>query len=504
MADFDFGKYKVLMCDQDPDAIDIARTTYLDAGIDDFVATPSPDEALKHIPVMKPDVILIALKLQSSNGINVIQKIRSLNDGEFYKTPVLMLLEKVSQNLLREACRAGIEGALRKPISTAKILRFSRAVILKPRRFICVRQYFGPERRMRDDPHFKGKDRRNSLTAEDTSTDTFTKPPSPAIIPGKSALGSDPVLSGGPGSSTSNSKNSSGAPIDWGQSQTKPKANGTTMDLSGNSLKGADSTGAKGDFDLTKSTGGTKKSDPADYDFTSQDKPSKTAEVDYGTTTTKPKAQAADVVETKTKPTKEVKDIDPPVAEKQAVEKPKVEAEPTGPDNDDFEEIMDLDECLDLHKVWVNSGGKTGQQANRPHSDFRGQELEGADFTRAILPQSNFEKVNCTSVVLRKADLTGSTFKQALLTSADLRVSRLSKADMRNARMDRANLLGADLTGANLEGATLSGVNLSGANLNRTNLRGVNLTSCRGLISEQINRAITDQTTRLPTSMRTT
>ncbi|NVK19896.1 MAG: pentapeptide repeat-containing protein [Methylocystaceae bacterium] len=495
MADFDFGNYKVLMCDEDPDAIDIARTTYLEAGIDDFVATPSPEEALKHIPVMKPDVILVALKLQNTNGINVIQKIRSLNEGEFYKTPILMLLDKVSQNLLREACRAGIEGALRKPVSAAKILRFSRAVILKPRRFICVHHYFGPERRTRNDAHFKGKDRRNGSSAEDMSNGVFTGPRGVVLTPGRTKRSGEPILSNATRGSSSQDNS---APTDWGTSETKPKADVGVMDFSTNNLKGD---GTNGDYALSDGPVDAGQSAIADYDFTSEDKPEQKQDFDFGTTTTKPEAKTANVVETKTKPEKEIHDIEP-VAGAQTGEESAIEAEPSGPDDETFEEIMDLEECLDLHKTWINSGGKLGQQANRPHSDFRGQELEGADFTRAILPQSNFEKVDCTSVVLRKADLTGSTFRQALLTSADLRVSRLSQADMRDARLDRANLLGADLTGANLEGATLSGVNLSGANLNRTNLRGVNLSNCRGLISEQIQRAITDQSTLLPAGAR--
>ncbi|MDV7341548.1 pentapeptide repeat-containing protein [Terasakiella sp. A23] len=516
MSDFNFSNYKVLLCDDDPDAIDIARTTYLDADIGDFVATPSPDEALKHIPKMKPDVILIALKLRTANGINVIQKIRGLNDGEFYKTPVLMLLEKVSQNMLREACRAGIEGALRKPLSGSKILRFSRAVIQKPRRFICVRHYFGPERRSRDDPHFNGEDRRNGLTAEDMSTDTFTRAHRPAAVtPGQSSLGGGAVLSGGTSGGAS-SGGSAGNP-DWGTSQTKPKADGGVMEFGAGGAGGASRGGASnGNYDLTGGPVSGKSGSGTEIDFTSEDKPKANTDFDYGTSETKAESGYDDVPISKDKKKAKAADdltaaeeaakkkTEEAAAEKQAQKEEKVEAaEPTGPDSDDFEEIMDLDECLDLHKTWVNSGGKLGQQANRPHSDFRGQELEGADFTRAILPQSNFEEVDCTSVVLRKADLSGSTFKKALLNSADLRVSRLSKADMRNARMDRANLLGADLTGANLEGATLRGVNLSGANLSRTNLRGVNLSSCQGLISEQIKRAITDQTTTLPLSART-
>lgn len=502
MPDFDFSSYKVLMCDQDPETIDIARTSYLEAGIGDFVATPSPEEALKHIPIMKPDVILVALKLGAVNGISVVQKIRSLKDGAFFKTPVLLLLEKVSQNMLREACRAGIEGALRKPIAPEKYLRFSRAVILKPRRFICVRHYFGPERRMRDAPHFKGQDRRtsNGLTAEDLTTDTFTK----NITPGKSALGSEPVLSAPlPSQGRRAEPNANAKNFDWGQSETKAKADGGVMDFASADVKKTpQAQSVKTPAGKSASTSAAPSKD-AGYDFTSADKPAAKTDFDYGTTATKPAKTAPPT------PVSQAKDVASPKDQPKTQEAPKPKAETappvetTGPDSDDFEEVMDLDECLDLHKTWVNSGGKIGQQANRPHSDFRGQDLEGADFTRAILPQSNFEEVDCTSVVLRKADLTGSTFRKALLTSADLRVSRLSKADLRNAKMDQANLLGADLTGANLEGASLYKVNFSGANLNRTNLRGLNLTSCQGLISDQIKRAITDQSTKLPSSART-
>lgn len=507
MTDFKFSKYKVLMCDTDPEVIDIARTTYLDADIGDFVATPSPEEALKHIPKMKPDVILVALKLPNISGINLIQKIRSMNEGEFYKTPILMLLEKVSQNLLREACRAGIEGALRKPIQPEKIRRFSRSVILKPRRFICVRHYFGPERRSRDDPHFNGENRRDGLTQEDFSTDTFTRNQKP-ITPGKSSLDSSPVLSGGATRSSAKNDNAieSSQNLDWGKSATKAKSDGGIMDYSSPEFKGTSSAGQSSDqgfdFGTSQDTGPSKE---ANYDFTSEDRvTASNSDIDYGQSKEKPQEKVEIKVDSEEKPEQKEKDIE---AVKETIapeeENKPVTLEETGPDSDEFEEVMDLEECLDLHKIWINSGGKSGQQANRPHSDFRGQELDEADFTRAILPQSNFEDVNCTSTVFRKADLTGSTFKKALLSSADLRVSRLAKADMREARMDKANLLGADLTGANLEGATLRGVNLSGANLSRTNLRGVNLSSARGLIPEQIKRAITDQGTLLPLNVRT-
>ena len=65
---------------------------------------------------------------------------------------------------------------------------------------------------------------------------------------------------------------------------------------------------------------------------------------------------------------------------------------------------------------------------------------------------------------------------------------RLSGADL-----TRAGLSGADLSLANLSGANLSGANLPGANLS-----GANLSGAKGLTHEQIEIAITDESTMLP------
>lgn len=482
MSDFDFSAHKVLLCDVDPDAMDMVRTSYLEKEIGDFVATPSPAQAIEHLPKMQPNLILLALKFPDTNGIEIVRQIRALNDGAFFKTPIILLLEKVSQNLLREACRAGIEGALRKPIDREKLLRFTRAVILKPRRFICVAKYFGPERRTRDDPHFDGEDRRNSMRQSDYNLDSYTRTRPVGGVTLSPSQESSGGARGAVLSTESGSRSSASASTpDWGASKTRAEKSGT-MQFDTDDIAPEQVTSPNGDYDLIET----------------------------------PAVAPTDVTPSKDTPTPspvQVKATPQTTADSAALvektpEKPKTQQAPepvqAGPDSDDFEEILDLDDCLDLHKEWVNSGGRSGQQAKRPNSDFRGQQIAEADFTKAILPQSNFEGVNCTSTVFRKADLSGSTFRNALMSSADLRVSRLTKADMRNSRLDKANMLGTDLSEANLEGATLRGVNLSGANLTRANLRGVNLASTQGLIHEQIRRAITDSKTRLPASLKAT
>jgi uncharacterized protein YjbI with pentapeptide repeats len=58
------------------------------------------------------------------------------------------------------------------------------------------------------------------------------------------------------------------------------------------------------------------------------------------------------------------------------------------------------------------------------------------------------------------------------------------------------------LTFADLSDADLSEANLVGADLNCTNLTGANLSDAEGLIQEQIQEAIGNQTTKLPDNLQ--
>lgn len=94
--------------------------------------------------------------------------------------------------------------------------------------------------------------------------------------------------------------------------------------------------------------------------------------------------------------------------------------------------LIDLAEILDQHKMWVESGGESGNKAdlcgvNLAHADLTGVNLEGA--------------------FLQRANLTGAD-----LSMANLRGASLVQANLRN-----ANLLGTELRGANLMGANLYG-----------------------------------------------
>lgn len=90
-----------------------------------------------------------------------------------------------------------------------------------------------------------------------------------------------------------------------------------------------------------------------------------------------------------------------------------------------------LDEILQEHQAWINSGGAEGTRADLSHANLEGADLAGA---------------NLQSADLQKANLTG-----AILSLADLRDAFLFQANLHD-----ADLLGAELQGANLQGAMLA------------------------------------------------
>jgi uncharacterized protein YjbI with pentapeptide repeats len=125
------------------------------------------------------------------------------------------------------------------------------------------------------------------------------------------------------------------------------------------------------------------------------------------------------------------------------------ESAPRGKKRNEHISRLELEELVQLHELWVNSGGEEGQRA-----DLSNANLDRADLAGVKLPGANLQKANLAGAILSLADLRGAFLFQANLQGADL--------------------LGTELEGANLQGANLAsvtglsvrqfaGCNLSGA-----------------------------------------
>ena len=110
-------------------------------------------------------------------------------------------------------------------------------------------------------------------------------------------------------------------------------------------------------------------------------------------------------------------------------------------------------------------------------ADFRGLDLRGVSFARALLEGADLRGCDLTGAmlegaVLAKADLTGAN-----LTGARLRGANLGKANLERAVLDDADLTEAVLMGATLTGARFARANLERADILQVKWDGVDLSS---------------------------
>ena len=123
---------------------------------------------------------------------------------------------------------------------------------------------------------------------------------------------------------------------------------------------------------------------------------------------------------------------------------------------------------LASHKLWLESSGTKGNQADFSETHLKGAALVGASLQNAI-----FKKAYLYGAYLKRSNLQGANFSEA-------------------------NLRGANLRWSDLQGANLTTANLSRVDIMHANLRNANLKSSKNLSCEQLHSAIIDESTMLP------
>jgi uncharacterized protein YjbI with pentapeptide repeats len=134
-------------------------------------------------------------------------------------------------------------------------------------------------------------------------------------------------------------------------------------------------------------------------------------------------------------------------------------------------------------------------EATLMFSNLRGADLTMANLQGAVLVGAQLQRTDLTMANLPEADLGGvENPTLELLQLAEFWGAQLQGTDLVGAQLQRAVLVKAQLQRANLTMANLQGANLQGANLGGAVLHGV-----ENLTHEQLQEAITDEATELPT-----
>ena len=117
-------------------------------------------EAMKMLRQQVVDIIITDLAMVPVDGVDFVRLLRNSQDSPNPMCPVIMLSGHSTERRIFDARDVGVNEFLSKPVTARGVLSRISQIIDHPRPFIRCEDYFGPDRRRRQDPSYQGPRRR--------------------------------------------------------------------------------------------------------------------------------------------------------------------------------------------------------------------------------------------------------------------------------------------------------------------------------------------------------
>ena len=155
-----FELLKILLVD-DNQHMRVLLTEILRAiGVRDVYEAGDGAAALKFMRHFPIDIVMTDLSMEPLDGIDFVRKVRTSPDSPCPTIPVIMITGHSTLKRVSEARDVGVTEFLSKPVTARGVIERINRVVEHPRSFVRSSDYFGPDRRRREDPTFTGPYRR--------------------------------------------------------------------------------------------------------------------------------------------------------------------------------------------------------------------------------------------------------------------------------------------------------------------------------------------------------
>lgn len=114
------------------------------------------------------DLVLTDLAMQPLDGIDFVRLLRNSPDSPNQMAPVIMITGHSTVARIHEARDAGVNEIMAKPLTARGVIERLHQALEHPRQFVRSDDYFGPDRRRRNDPNYAGPRRRKTDKAQAT------------------------------------------------------------------------------------------------------------------------------------------------------------------------------------------------------------------------------------------------------------------------------------------------------------------------------------------------
>lgn len=163
---FNFKKLSVLVVEDTAPMRKLIASVLETMDVGEIYTAEQGEDGYEKIKRHNPDIVIADWHMQPMNGIELTQEVRTNTLSPNRMVPVILVTGYSALSRVAEARDAGVTEFLVKPFSANDLAKRIAYVINKPRDFIDCEGYFGPDRRRRINPDYKGPFRR----AEDNAS----------------------------------------------------------------------------------------------------------------------------------------------------------------------------------------------------------------------------------------------------------------------------------------------------------------------------------------------
>lgn len=155
----DFSHVRFLVVDTNRLMCQLIKDILMMLGVTQVATARDSEKAIAALRSGGYDVVITEWNLKPRSGLELLDWLRNDGMSPDRMMPVIMLTANSEAEYVLESRDKGVTEFLAKPFTADGMYRRLVSVIARPRDFVSVKGYFGPDRRRQQLP-FEGPDRR--------------------------------------------------------------------------------------------------------------------------------------------------------------------------------------------------------------------------------------------------------------------------------------------------------------------------------------------------------
>ncbi len=161
MKAYDLSSINVLIIDDHKFSLSLVHAVLRSLRVHEIVVAEDPKKALKLSNSVSPDLIFCDYAMSPMTGLEFMRDVRGGRSHWDYRMPIVMLTSYTENTRVMQARDAGASYYLSKPFSALSVYKRIVQIIERPKPFVKVKNFIGPDRRRRREAEIlTGKDRR--------------------------------------------------------------------------------------------------------------------------------------------------------------------------------------------------------------------------------------------------------------------------------------------------------------------------------------------------------